>query len=393
MYKRLAALLLAVFMTASVSLTAALSEGDKYALAREKLFDDLLEYVGVTEKMWGGVLWLMDCYDRFDAEKSWESLQTARAALVIVQRGMKDCVLPETKLTQDDQLLFMERGLDFSFMDYNSVLVDGDRTNIQNQCGNLHYCIMLGALTKDDWEICRSKIANERKMSEYMIMYLSMTVDWVVASLNDPEACAEFDRELMEKCPLTSAYRMKEKRSPGEIEIGVEALLTEMESILADEAAIEGAMQHRLNVMTDEVNTADLSAIEESLLPIAGMPPTIPYSSWYSDTDITYVWKENGAGIPAPEMGDSLRMPDGWTQSMTGVKDEEFAAYLDELAGIGVVCSAGSSEEQKTVYDCTYQDSPFAIIREGENVTFVMDENAPIFVPVWYWYAVRYAGK
>ncbi|MBR6705695.1 MAG: hypothetical protein IKI84_03320 [Clostridia bacterium] len=394
MLKRLAALVLTVLIMVSFSLTAALSEGDRFALARERLLDDLLEYVSVSEKMWGGVFWLMDSFDRFDSEKSWESLQTARAALVITQRGLRDCVLPEAKMTQDDQFVFMDRGLDFSFMDYNSEMVDGDRINDLNLCENLHYSIMLGALTKDDWEICMKKIAYERKLAEYMIGYLAMTVDWVAASLDDPEACAEFDRELMEKCPMTSAYRTKEKKSPEEIEIDVDALLTEMEGFLADEAAVEGAMQHRLNVMTDLVETADLAAIEESIQPIAGMPPILPYPGWYDDRDIRYTWMENGTEANEPEMGsDSLRMPDRMRMSMTGVGDLEYREFIKELEGIGITCTVSSGGSLMPSYDCEYDGSTFSIVRDGKSVTFVMDTDKLSFVPVWYWYAVNGVGK
>ncbi len=393
MFKRLAALAIAVLMTASFSMSAALSEGDRYAASRERLFDDLLDYVSVSERIWGGILWTVDFFDRYDTENSWESLQTARAALVIARQGLSDCVLPEPKLTRDDHFAFMDRGLDFSFMDYNSAAVDNDRMTALNLCENMHYFIMLGALTKEDWEICREKTAFERKLSGYMIRYLALTADWVIATLNDPAAAEEFEREFAEKCPLTSAFRLKERKTPAEIEEDVDALMTEMEALLAEDAAVEGAMTHRLNVMTDIVDTADLAAVRESIRPISGMPPILPFSSWYSDREISFVWRENGNEVPAPEMGDPLRMPDGWSLVMTGVEEKEFAEYLDELAGFGAVCSAEATEEKKTVYDCAYRGNAFAIVREENQVTFVMDGDPLSFVPVWYWYAVRDAGE
>ena len=390
MMKKLAAFTLALLLMASAAMAPALSEDDQYAVARDRLFDDLTEFVAVSERIWGGNLWMMDSFERYDSERSWESLQTARAALYIRRQDLTECVLPETEMTQDDHFMFMDRGMDFSFMDYNSTMVDNDRLTNIHLCDNLHYFIMLGALMEDDWEICRGKIAFERKLSEYMIRYLAMTADWVVATLDDPEAAAEFDRKLTEKCPMTSAYRSEVKQTPEDIEIALDAMLTEMEGFLADEAAVDGAMEHRLKVMNDIVDTAELSAIREGAVHISGMPPILPYSGWFNDNDISFIWMENGAEVPAPEVGEaSLRMPDGWRISMTDVGDPEYREYIRELGSIGVVCTASSGMS----YDCEYKGSSFAIIRDMNTVTFEMFGDAPVFVPIWYWYAIRDAGK
>ena len=394
MAKRPAALMITVLMIAFLSLTPAPAEGNKYAGARDRLFDDLLEYVSVSERMWGGILWMVDSFERFDSERNWESLQTARAAVEITRHGIEDCILPEAKLTQEDHFVFMDRGMDFSFMDYNSRLVDGERESNIHLCEDLHNSIMLGALTKEDWEICRQKYAIDRKLAEYEIRYLALTADWVVATLNDPEAAADFDRKMKEKCPLTSACRSKEAMTVDAIEVSVDSLLTEMEAIVPEQYAIDGAMQHQLNVMQDVVDTAELDAVREGILPISGMPPILPFPGWYDDRDIRYIWMEDGAEANAPAMGsDSLRMPDSMRMSMTGVGDLEYREYIKQLEGIGMTCTVTSGGSLMPSYDCEYDGSTFSIVRDGKSVTFVMDTDKLSFVPVWYWYAVNGAGE
>ena len=392
MPKRHAAFMLAVIVMASFALTPALSEGDRYTAARDRLFDDLLDYIETSESIWANNLWLMDAFDCFDSERSWESLQTARVALYLSRQALTDCSLPETTLSRDDYFALMDMGIDVSFMDYNPAIIEGNRvTNIQLY-DNLHYFLMQGMLLEEDWENCRQKIAFERKRVGQMIRYLALTADWTMAVLNDPEGAVEFDRRLAERCPMTYAYRSKGERSIDDINASIDALLIEMDDLVDDEAAVDGAMQHRLKVMTDAVETEEYSVVREDVLSVSDMPPMIPWLAWFSDKDIVCVWNDNGAG--APSAGDvPLAMPDEWRISMEGVDDPKFEGYLDRLRQIGTVCAAAFGDENTVTYACEYEGRSFSVIREGENVTFVMTGDAPEFVPNWYWQVINASGR
>ena len=67
--------------------------------AETRMLNDLINYTFQCEILYGDVLWVLDAFDAFDADRSWDSLQKARAALIIAEEDIRRCVLPEQDMT------------------------------------------------------------------------------------------------------------------------------------------------------------------------------------------------------------------------------------------------------------------------------------------------------
>ena len=387
---RTAALMITVFMMASSVFSSALSEGENFVRARDRLLNDLLEYLTVYEKMERSVLWTTDAFIRYDNEKSWENLQTARAALFIGEQAVSACAFPETELTTDDYFVLMDMDIDISFMEYNSFEFNSDQSDILDFFTLMHYDSTLGILTEEEWEICMKRISFQRRMADFEFKYFALMTDWVMAALNYPETAAEFDRKMAERCPLIYAYRSKEQRDIAQIEEAGDKLLNELELLLQERAEISGATRDSLYTLDDAVEGGNLSGLVDNIIIIGDRPPILPEPEWFDDEDIRFFWMENGTEAPAPEAGiDSLPIPDEWRITIQFVKDSQFQRYLNRLEQIGVVCVPSSGKDGNVIYACEYEGSSFSVIRDGENVHFVMTDDPLLFVPEWYWQAVK----
>lgn len=390
MKRRLTAFLLAVLMAVSAGVTSAVSEGERYTQSRDRLLDDLLEYICATEQIFGGELWVIEAFDLYDADRSYENLRAAGARLFAAEQALSAASFPEMKMTKEDISFFMKMDIDVTFMNYNPWIFDSDRQSMMDSYTLMRYFFMLGSLDERDWNIGMRKLGFEKQYAEYDLRYLALMADWTMASLNDPGAREEFDRKMAERCPLTYAYRSDEPRTPEEIETETDILMTSMEEMVTEASAITGAMNDSVNRMTDLLTAEDFSAADMHAVYFADKPPVLPYPAFYTGEDFVCVWKEDGAEVSAPASGTvPLRMPDEWRISMTGVGNEEFGDYIDLLGKIGAVCVESSEEgdAQTLVYELG--GSRFTIMKDGGKAVLSLGKDNLLFAPEWYWYVMN----
>ena len=104
-------LLLAAVFTAAACLPAGSSAAAFPAETVNRLLDDLIGSQYMEEQLYGDLLGVLDAFDRFDREKSWENLQKARAALFLAKSRAARLQPPETTLTAEDQMLILDAGV------------------------------------------------------------------------------------------------------------------------------------------------------------------------------------------------------------------------------------------------------------------------------------------
>ena len=353
--------------------------------AEVKMLNDLVGYIYQSENMYGDMQWVLDAFERFDAEKSWENLQLARASLAIAKDNISMYSLPESEMTVEDQMELMRRGIDVSFMENMEAAFEGEKTTLLNTCGNLHYSVMDGVFLQGDWDVSMQHVRLLKDLTACDIQYLANTADWVLATLNDDEITERFSEVMDTYCPLTHACQAEKPESPEAVEEVTDSLLDHVGDLLIDEAKILGAHSNRLNLMTELVEQEDYLTMGKDLLEISDMPPVLFYPTWYDDEDIHYFWKENDEIIETPAPGTTLeRVPDICLIRTKGVSADEVLDYQEELEKAGLPCLGSTEDDGKLSILYEYQGNTFVLICEDESVEILMTDDPVCFVPRWY---------
>ena len=352
-----------------------------------RMTHDLLRYIYYSETMYSYVLWALDYIDKFDRERSWESLQLARASVVTAKSYIARLQLPELEMTAEDQRVFMKRGADLTHMADLSIMFKAEQNSLKNTCNNLKNSVMDEVLyTKDDWAIWMRYAANTRKLLELDIQYLANMADWVLASLNDPKLTEAFNSSLQELCPQTRARQRKKAETPKNIEASANELLNQIDKLITEYDKILGAKKNALNAMQYALEKKNAKWFTQNIVKISNLPPLVQKPKWLrnENADIHYYWKEGGKVI-LPSPGTKLeRVPDSCRISINGVSLAQVQDYQKKLAENGLPCSGSKNEGGKYYALYNANGGEFAIIWENDTVIMHMDEKPVCFIPYLY---------
>lgn len=352
-----------------------------------RALNDLLSYVYYDETIHADVRWVIEAFKRFDREKNWESLQLARAALVIARRDIEILSLPKAEMTSEDRAQLMSHGIDLSFISVLETLFRADQITALNTFASFNNSIMYSVFFNEDWKNCMSNINLTVALSDLEIQSLAKIVDWVLASINDKAVSEKFSGLLEKHCPLTYAHLAKKQLPLEIIESSVHELQNKIKKTVIEGTKIIGAENHRVNLIEDALAKKDLSLLVNDIVEISGMPLMLPAPKWFSNEDIYYYWQENGNIVMPPQPRTKLeRTPDGWRIRIKSVTPDAVNEYQEELRAIGVATSA-----DKTFYK--YYDSIFAITWDNGTTTIQTIEKPVCFVPRWYLTALRLSKR
>ena len=352
----------------------------------KRMLEDLMQYVYHCEIMYADTLWALDYIGRFDRERSWESLQLARAGVEAAKRDIERLKFPALNMTAEDHMSFMKRGIDLSFLENVDSQFEAEKTALSNTFGNLRNSVMYEALyLKDDWAICMCSTENTRKTTECYLQYLANTADGVLTNLNDPAMTAEINSLLAKHYPGTHARQRKKAESPKDIEASINALLNQIEKLYMEDAKILGAKLNALNAFKYALEKKNAKWFTQNILKISNLPPLVQMPGWFvsKDIDIHYYWKEGGkVKIPSPNT-KLERVPDGCKITINGVSLPQVQDYQKKLAENGLP-SASKEEGGKYYAICNVNGGGFAIIWENDTVNILMDEKPVCFIPYLY---------
>ncbi|MBR1658309.1 MAG: hypothetical protein IJ697_07570 [Synergistaceae bacterium] len=359
--------------------------------AEARMLKDLLRYISSSEMMYSDFLWALDYIDKFDREKSWESLQLARASISIATLHIEKHKFPALEMTADDERKFMKQGIDVTFLTDADSVFKAEQTALKNTCINLNNSTMYEIFFKEDWEICMRNAANRRKEMEYDLQYLANMADWVLTSLNNPATTKRFNSFLEKLSPKTHARQRKKNATLKNIEADANTLSKKIEELVADDNKIVGAESNRLNIMKYALEKKDLKLIGTPMK-ISNMPPLIHRPKWFNNKDrnIYYFWKDSNGKSNIPDTCTKLeRVPDSCQIRINNVSLSQVKDYQKELEDEGLRCYGSKDEGKKLTLLYKVKGGRFSIIWENEKVIIHMNEDPVCFIPIMYLYLMR----
>lgn len=351
-----------------------------------RMLNDLLAYIYNREIICKDIKWILDSFENFDRQRTWESLQIARAVVQIARADIIKCKLPPLEMTDNDRQKLMNHKIDVNFLSNLALMFDSEKASELNTCLVLNDHIMRDVFFRDDWAVCMRDADILRQIIDCNIKYLANMADWILTQINNPDETKKFDLLLAKYCPETRANQRKIPDTLNNIEDSAQKILDKLENlVLIDKAKVLGAGNNRFNTLKYVLDNKNLEKLKQNLMTISNMPPLIFSPKWFSDRDIFYFWRENDKikTTPSPR-SEITRVPDICRIKINGISLDKVKAYQQELNNNGVKSLGVKEEADKFTIFYKFKESSFAIIWEDEQVIIFMHENPVCFVPILY---------
>ena len=381
--------LLVWILTAALLLASVLPAGAAFAAAASepvtRLLDSLIRSLYQEELLFGDELTVLDAFERFDRERSWETLQLARAALSVVRQDVANLSPAEAALTAEDEKALLDMGTDISYLDLFGNDFLAEQTAFLNTCSSLQTNIMLDMFLASDWEIAMQHVRTLRSIADANLQYYANLADWTLIKIGDPQVTEAFNAVLEEYCPLIHARQSTAPVSAEENEAASDSLLRTLAELNLEISKIAGAKTERASRLNDWITAGSWEKIGKDLLSVSDLPALIFFPARFETAEVKYFWTENDQVLPTPlpaAMPD--RIPDICRVRIEGVPLEEAEEYRQALADAGVTPLRSTGEEGTLNLLYAYDGTSVSVTWEGGTLTVLMLDNPACFVPQWY---------
>lgn len=385
---RLLAMVMAVLLLLSAPAMAQTAEVSDLGGLKDKLLSDFFDYLYGQEKIFSDVLWVEAYLEQYDQARSWDKLQIARAAANVAWSDISSRELPEPCMTAEDYYNLLLADVDASFMEFSAEDYISSRTMMQNAILNMMYHLEDNIFEINGWESSVRHAQLTRECTEDYLQYCANTADWLLLEIDDSARAESFGAFLTENCPVIASKRMADHVDQATIEAETDQLLNHIEGLIGSMAEVTGQMNADIHLYADAVESGNATDGLGEMIPIDGLPLTLPYPAWNEDLSTrraTYYWNDKDDSMRFASAGDSLdTAPDGCVTEIPNVERDELEDYRDYLDSLGIACLDSKEEDGSLTIYYSFSGSKFSFKWANDTVTLYLFENPVCFAPVWY---------
>lgn len=367
------------------------------------LLADWYGYAARCEYLYGDMLWALSYLEPFFESHSWDDLQTARAALQLAQRRAELIDPPEAaQMSLDDYDKLIQSGADVGPVQIavsgisslkSSLLLEYRiyQTNLNSPIEEFFLTYQLAHL--ENWASIM------RQLYDLYLYDCAVETDYVLLAVDNEEEESRFLDAIAEKCPKLNTRRAGNPQDKDALLQKINDMADEIERLDNEMSANVGLSQAGLDLFRDalefdpssDMNTLDqyIASMTADAVELADFPTSLPYPNWWyeqEDQDFLYTWEDAESGEKTSLMpGDAIEVPpDQYYIKWPGIPLDEYQAYLETLEGYGI--SAEFVTEKEGTYTAFYelQTGSFALIWEGNEVSFLTTDGSVCFAPPWY---------
>ena len=363
--------------------------------ATHRLLADWYGYIARCEYLYGDMLWALSYLEPFFEARSWDSLQTARAALSLAERRAALIDPPEAaQMTFEDYDRLIQSGADVGPVQIavdslpalkDALLLDYRLYRLRLNSPGEEFFLTYQLAGFEDWAGLMQQIY------ESYLQIHAIETDYVLLAVDDLDEEARFIEAITEKCPQISARRPEGVQDPEALLEALTVLNDGLDGLLNELSALVGQSQANLDRFRDalDLDPSRSAAMTGDLVELTGFPAALPYPDWWyeqEDAEFLYTWEDaEGGGKVSRLPGDALEAPpEQYSVKWPGVSSSEYQAYLNVLDGCGI--SAGFVSERDGTYTAFFQlpTGSFALVWEDGAASFLTLEGSVCFTPSWY---------
>ena len=389
--------LLCVLLSACGSQEPGETQPEELGEITHRLLADWYGYAARCEFLYGDMLWALSCLEPFFEDHSWNSLQTARAALYLAERRAELIEPPEAA--------------QMSFEDYDQLIQSGaDVGPVQTAVDSIS---SLKSYLLLDYRLCRIYLNSPgeeifltyeldhfqnwasllQQIYELYLQDCAIETDYVLLAVDNEEEEARFIQAITEKCPQLNARRAGNPQDPEALLEKIAVLNDELERLSQELSANVGQSQAGLDRFRDasvpDALSQYVSSMTADAVDLTDFPAALPYPDWWyeqEDESVLYTWEDGEDGEMISMMpGDTLETPpDQCYVRWPGVSLDEYQSYLNALDGYGISAAFVTEKEGTRTAFFQLPTGSFALIWAEDEASFLTTEGWVCFAPPWY---------
>ena len=361
------------------------------------LLSDWFDHLYACERYYGDMLWALDYLEDYLNAPTWDGLLKARTALRAGAGAAE--LLPQNapSLTGEDYAVFMDQGLDVSFVPSALEDMQSARYSVLTMYHQFQTDTMSAVFWDSNARTFAEKVQLQKDICDTQLSYLAVVNDYLLMVFADSGQISTFRSFVEENCPQISSRRSAGADEAESYYEQANELIDDIEGYIMSTNEIIGQMDAHNAIYADALLSGDWSILTNGAVHIDGLTAAdmIPFPDWSSgDFEARYFYYtgEDGA-ISFPAVGEILeRAPDGCVITYPGVTKEAFLNYRDELAQIGLSCldTVEDATGVCTVY-YPFGEKSFALTWDPDGARAEMPNGVVCFAPLWYIIAMREA--
>lgn len=362
---------------------------------------DLYGYTIRCEHLYGDMYWALSYLPPFFEDHSWDSLQTARAALSMAKRRANAVDPLEEQMTFDDYDKLIQSGADVNPMINiqsikDDVLLDyqvyRDYLNSPAETIFLNYDLTYF----DNWASITQRIY------DIHLQDCAVLTDYSLLNLSEEDEKAQFIEAIAEKCPQINALRSDNPQDQEALLEKSSRLLDELETLVNELAAMTGQAQASLELARDKTSEAGgtdnlrdyVATIAADVVGLKDFPIALPYPDWWYEEDnetFTYLWNDTENKQILVKPGDVIEAPPNqYIAEWTDVSVEDYLSYVESMEKRYKIPAQYTTEKDGT-YTTYYKfrSASFALQWEENEVSLYAFDGSVCFAPPWYIFHTR----
>ena len=379
-----------------------LTKRSDYA-ALMRMCDDLLAYVAAREGFYGNLLWVLDSFEAFDKDRTWENLLIARGIVDLAHADTESASFPDMQMTVEDEMELLKEGIDLGFLETARDSFNGTQENTKNDLLEFKSDTMEDVWLEEGWNVAMRKATVLKKMYEAGLQFMACMVEHILVSVGDKEVESYVRGAMQKSCPRTAALLPDTIiQSPAELEASGSKILDKIEELRYERNEISGIYIDYLYTLNDQIVERNYQKIGTGLLEIEGKPLTLLCPYWIAYENFSYYWTANGVPQEIAARTSITTAPNACRIEEADVAREEVMAYLEALEDYGLEemiseKDAGDSREDKNIsrkfryeggtLSAEYTDEG----QERGTLALYMEQNPLFFADDWYFAAQKAA--
>ena len=357
--KRLPALILALVLAAAV-LSGCANESQEATPdipgERIAMLENWHRILQVNETVFGHMLWAYDHADTFCSGNDWNSLLTARAATNAALLALGDTVLPECTLTESQATQLIKDGIEADVVTMEYEVLESTVQSRKDTLTLLHTHLNNDVFLIPDLNTTRSWLESSQRCTRLEIEYLWHCTNYLLLQLaptvNPQEQWIQWQQDF----PAIAAFAPEWETDPDTIMTNTNALLDSLSEELVRYSGYLGRSEDSLLMVTEAVESGDLSTLSWNRNKINGVPGYIPAPIWLEsalaeNAAIYYLENPETEEILWIQAGQELtEPPTGCYIALPGVAKSDVEDYAALLEGMGYAVKLEWEEEIKTLH-------------------------------------------
>lgn len=360
------------------------------ATTTDKLLADWLDFVYVSDCLFGDMIWMYGQAEAFLETPTRENQLKALMALESAVRDLEARKLSDAQMTGADYDALMSQEMDVSFVQTNIYEYETVLSTMRSACTNMYYALLNECYLDFEADLLAQKIDSEQQLLEYYVLDLVYSGNYLLLLLEEEAPIDAYYAFIQSYCPTVAAATGEFITSKDELESLETEIWDRFEELINEKSQLLGYSEATLARYREALETGDMSVLAVDKIEIYGEAPLLPLPDWLDieTCDFSYFWYDESGNPVLLRARESVdKAPDGYMIQSGQVEQGEFVDYINALEAWEISPVGATHTGNRAVFAYDGNGLSFALVYEEGTAQIAFLENPACLVPWWYFEA------